>query len=366
MISGIRHAWALLSSLTLGEYFQLAEWHQWLVLGVLALLAGAGVHYVLGYVLRFYWRGGKFQWWIALLAMPMLVFSVLALTGMYLLGIGAPRLSDALLQTAPEGQPALTAAVGTYLLEPALAHAEKRLGAAGPTRAQLEQALRAMPTEQLRQALGGERGDAPEPEAAKKAPEAAPQTTPQTAPQATPPGEAPPANAPIGERKLEPPPAPVTSSSAILGIVRDWITEPDQAFPEAITPAPADAAKPAPAAKSPPALGAYLVGLINEVSPDAALKPADWALIAGTRFTEHMLRPLLLEYLQRGALAGTILILLLNLGYFWTIQRMARGAKPTAAKPTVAKPAAPAPPKAAPAAANPPAADPPKKEAGAG
>jgi hypothetical protein len=340
MISGIRHAWALLGGLTLGEYFQLAEWHQWLVLGVLALLAGAGVHYVLGYVLRFYWRGGKFQWWIAILAMPMLVASVLALTGMYLLGIGAPRLADALLQAGPEGQASLTAQVGTYLLEPALAHAEKKPGALGPTRHQLEQALRAMPTEQLRQALGGDREDAPAPEASKEAPPAAPQ--------ATPPGDAPaPSNAPNAEPQMEPPPAPVTAATVILKIVRDWITEPNQAFPEET--APADTGKPAPtptpAAKSPPTLGTYLIGLIGEVSPDAALPPADWTLIAGTRFGEHMLRPLLLEYLQRGALAGTILILLLNLGYFWTVQRMARGAKPPAAKPTAAKPDADAPPK---------------------
>ena len=360
MISGIRHAWALFGSLTLGEYFQLAEWHQWLVLGALALLAGAGVHYVLGYVLRFYWRGGKFQWWIAILALPMLVFSVLALTGLYLLGIGAPRLTDALPQAAPEGQPALTAEVGTYLLEPVLAHAQKNPGAPGPTRRQLEQTLRAMPTEQLREALGGELEDAPEPEAPKE--------TPEAAPQATPPGEAPPANDAAGtEPQVEPPPAPVTASTVVKEIVRDWITEPDQTFPEEI--APAEAGKTAPAAKAPPTLGAYLAALIGEVSPDAALPPADWTLIAGTRFTEHLLRPLLLEYLQRGALAGTILILLLNLGYFWTIQRMARGAKPPAAKPAAsktadAKPAAPAP--AAPAAATPPVAEPPKKEAGAG
>jgi hypothetical protein len=61
--------------------------------------------------------------------------------------------------------------------------------------------------------------------------------------------------------------------------------------------------------------------------------------------------------LQRSALAGAILILLLNLGYFWIIARMNR--PPKAPAKTVPAPSAAAP-------ASPSASPPPKQEAGAG
>jgi len=357
MISGIRHAWDLLASLSAGEWLHLAEWHEWVVLAVLALMAGLGAHYLLGYVFRFYWRGGRFQWWIAILAMPVLVLSVFALTGMYLLGVGSPRLIDSILQSAPEDRPGLTAEVGAYLLEPALAHAERGSEVPGPTRMELQQALSAMSSEQLREALGGEREES----AAEAAPP--PAASPQTAP---PPGEPAPRLVPgdqDSEAESEPAPASPNSTEVILRIVKDWVTDPNQTFP-----GDAESAKEGEAPATPPApptLAAYLIDLIGEVSPDAALDSGDWTLIAGTRFAEQLLRSLLLEYLQSSALAGTVLILLLNLGYFWIIQRMARGARTPAVK--ASTPGSPpksvaSPPKPATA----PAGDGPKKEAGVG
>src|SRR3972149_3988838 len=99
-MSGIRNAWALVTSLRWEDQAHLATWHLWIVLLLLALLAGAGAHFLLGYGLRFFWRAGRFQWWIAIMTPPMLTASIVALVWCYLLATGAPRLTDRLLEGA--------------------------------------------------------------------------------------------------------------------------------------------------------------------------------------------------------------------------------------------------------------------------
>jgi hypothetical protein len=337
-MSAIRDAWNLIISLRLEDHYHLAVWHQWAVLLVLAVAAGFGVHYLLGYVFRFYWRGGRFQWWIAILALPMLMLSTLVLVWSYVLATGAPRLMDRLLLEHAEGRSPLIQEIGAYLLQPAFQGAELDPGASGPTRDQLSQALKAIPQDDLRAALSA----IAEPGAAESEPPAeAPASQPPAAEDE--PGKVQAAEEDSGEIG----PVPV-----IREIVREWITDPEQSWPKTT-----DAGEPAqgqePGGQLSP--GEFILSLIGEIPADAALREGDWAYIAGVRFEERLLHLLLLEYFDAAAIAVAILVVLLNLGYFWTLSRMNR---PPAAK----RPAAP---KAAatPSSAPLPPADPLKRDA---
>ena len=348
-MTGLWNAWSLVTSLRWEDHAHLAAWHLWLVLLVLGGFAGFGAHYVLGYIFRFYWRQGRFQWWIALLALPVLMVSTFALIWTYALDTGAGRLSDRLLHDAGQGEPPLAIQVGAYLLQPAFDHAPVEPGAAGPTGAALAQALAALPADSLRKALGAESEDNEEAEESARAPAAQAPPAPADAPAAEPPqaeGGAPPA-----EETIRPAPRPHLAAAetpagpapVILAIVREWITDPDQSWPILEAGEGERAAGREPGAPLSPA--DFIVSLIREIPAESALPASDWAYVAGQRFDERLLGPMLLEYLHTSAATLAILIVLLNVGYFWMISRMNR--PPKAAKTAAPKATAQAePPKA--------------------
>jgi hypothetical protein len=255
--------------------------------------------------------------------------SVLALVWAYILAAGAPRLIHRLLDEPEEGQLSLASDIGVYLLQPAFDLAGSEPGAPGPTGGAIAGAFAAMTQDELREALGAparspaEASGAPEP-----APEAHGEPDGEAAPEAAP-RESPP---PPDVREPMPPEVPelLGPQPAILDIVRAWITDPDQTWPDR---APGEAERPSgqePGAALSP--NDYIPSLIGEVPAEAALAESDWAYIAGYRFSERVVRSMLTGYLRRGALAVVIALLLFNLGYFWVISRMNR--PPAAAKTT--------------------------------
>jgi hypothetical protein len=121
----------------------------------------------------------------------------------------------------------------------------------------------------------------------------------------------------------------------ILAIVRDWITDPEQSWPDA---KPAEGERPTGNEPGSPLSPAdFIASLIREIPAESALPEPDWAYIAGQRFDERLLGPMLLEYLDWSAIALAVIVLVLNVGYFWVLSRMNR--PPKAAKAAAPKPA---------------------------
>jgi len=324
-MSTVQSAWRLLTGLPLDRYLLLADWHQWAVLIALGILASFGLHYLLGYLFRFYRRGGRLVWWIPAFTLPALTASVAALLGAYLLATGSAGLVSSLVGTPPEQ----AARLGQVLLGPAFERigepsfgrpadpgaaengppengqaetgpAEERPPEAALPRtvpppfeppaadsktllshARLSEVLRAIPVDDLRAALGGDPDGAPREEAGT-------------------PGAA----------------------EVVMTLAREWISDPDQSWPEWI-PAPGEASV---RAADDDALvpAEFILSLVGEIEEDAALPQADWAYVAGTRFEQRVLVPLFTDYLHYAAIAVAIAVASFNLVFFWLMVKAKR------------------------------------------
>ncbi len=337
-MSMVQSAWRLLTGLSLDRYLLLADWHQWAVLIALGILASFGLHYLLGYVFRFYRRGGRMVWWIPTFTLPALTASVAALLGAYLLATGSAGLVGSLVGAPPEQ----AARLGQVLLGPAF----ERIGEPSFGQPADPGAAENGPPEN-----GQAESGLPE----ERPPEAA-------LPRTVPPRSAPPA-ADSPEDGLESPAAadsktllsharlsevlraiPVDDLRAALGgdpdgapleeagtpgaadvvmtLAREWISDPDQSWPEWI-PAPGEASV---RAADDDALvpAEFILSLVGEIEEDAVLPQADWAYVAGTRFEQRVLAPLFTDYLHYAAIAVAIAVAVFNLVFFWLMVKAKR------------------------------------------
>lgn len=374
-MSAVFSTWKLLTGLGPDQAQLLAEWHLLALLGGLGLLAAFGLHWLVGHVFRFYRRGEKRLWYVAALTLPVLVVSVGVWLASYLLGTGADRLAAGLTRPPGEAAPRLSEALGEALLAPALG--ELPAAPRGPQPA--PEAAPAPEAQPAPQTPDAEDGDTPEAQAAPEgdaeadagageegapAPDAEPGTQgpadggdaapgPQNAPPGTGQGGGPPragdaitleelaealeAMSPETLREAFSEPSDARPDGAaqatVLAIALEWIGDPDQVWPEwPVTGIPAD---PRTDSDTPLDPAEFVLSLVEEVGPEAALPPEDWAYIAGVRFEQRVLTPLLADRFRVAAIVVASAMAVLDVLLFWGLWRLRRGKRP--AKPAEKK-----------------------------
>jgi len=291
-----------LTALAPEVYGRLSPWHLTALLGVLGLLAAVGLHHLLGHTFRFYRVRGGPSPWLAAPTLVVLAVSLEVLLVAYLLGTQADRLWALSVRQHDPGR--VRAVMGGLLLEPVFVRDDLRARAreAGLTAAELRQALRAMPSDALRQAYQ----DRLQNLRARPA-----------------------ALAGAGAGATPDLPAAAGRDLEVLGeATLRWLSDGDQDWPGglAATPAGPDggAERPAPESEGPFLLSAFLERLVGEVQSDTELSRENWEHVVGTVFTEHVLRPHMTAGTAYLAIAAAALVLLANALYFYAAVRLRR------------------------------------------
>lgn len=303
MIDQLTLLWRFLQLQPWMQWVTLVSWHLLAVLFVLGVLSAFGLHFLVGHVFGFYRRKGRLTRWVAWPTAVVYLVSVQALLAAYLLGVQAPELVRANLT----GE--VTTQLGRQLLAPAF---KRPVLAAQPSadvaKAALTTALHTYSELDYRSAL-----------VAEQVPLS------QFRPGAD--GEA-------GPR----------GPDVLVQIGLRWVTAPHSTWmgPERRLKAGASQGE------QPFFLPDFLVSLVDELPSGTVLPRLDWEHVAGTRFVEGVLRPLVEEYLVYLAGFAAALVLLIDLVYFLLMGRLKRIGQPKPAKkeaaPKPSKAASPAPP----------------------
>jgi hypothetical protein len=321
MLEPLELAWRLLASLPAARYLQLLPWHLEALLFGLGLLAAFGLHHLIGYTFRFYDAGGH-RALLAAVTLAVLVASLQALLLAYLLRTQAEALIRPALAPETAVQPA--ALLGSILLDPVFSDddldgdaqvAKDRLAAviAAQDDADWRAQLEAFRVEPRRLVLAK---PAPAPSALAPGTLSGPHSAvpPAAAPNyAAPPPATPPAAAPAEPGAPSAAPAftrPEDLVSAILvQIGLRWLLDPDQTWPEG---RPAGATGTAERLRLPD----FALALVDEIRDDAVLDRLDWEHVAGTRFVQTILQPVLVERVGRQAALLGFGVLAADAAYF--------------------------------------------------
>jgi hypothetical protein len=68
----------------------------------------------------------------------------------------------------------------------------------------------------------------------------------------------------------------------------------------------------------------YILSLVEEINGDSALQRGDWEHVAGSRFIQRVLEPLMVWQLRYLAVLVALLVLVTNLGVFFLISQLKR------------------------------------------
>lgn len=331
MIDHLVLVWQFLQAQSPAVAVRLVSWHLLAVLVGLGVLAAFGLHFLLGHVLRFYRRKDRHARWVAWPTGLVLLVSVQVLLGAYLLAVEAPHL----VRRNLTGE--VTARLGRVLLDPAFAspvlaaHPEDQV-----PKSALKEALRGSSELEYRERLRSQ----------------------FASPEALAGGGGDGALTSAGPR-------------ALVQIGLRWVTAPQNVWFAPVRAGGPDAAGGEDAAGAgsdePFFLPDFLASLVDELGEGTVLARLDWEHVAGTRFVEGVLRPLVQEYLAYLALALALIVLLLDALYFLLMRRLKRIGQPRSAKaggkstakapakggaqPPAKAPARPTPPAAAPGSA---------------
>lgn len=277
----LRLLWGFLRVHPLSSYLSLAPWHLITILAVLGLLAALGLHQLLGHWLGFYHRRGRATRWIAAPTLVVYMVSVQVLLAAYGLGVRAPALVSVSLESETPR------AMGELLLAPAFAAAPLAAQPeSGVEQSALIAAIRSHSDLEYRDALRAE-GNA--------------------------------ATALLDPGRETPP----TPSEILVQVGLHWI-----ATNEAPPPVPQPASEEGATVVAPPPeavrLPDFLATLVHEVRPGLPLARMDWEHVAGTRYLEDVLLPVMEEYLTYLAAALATLVVLFNLFYAYIVRRVKR------------------------------------------
>ena len=127
-------------------YFAPLPWHLLVVLAVLGVLAAGGLHHLLGYTYRFYHVPSGTVGWLALPSFALLLATVLGLIGVYLMTALAPDMVRFALASPAARASAIP--IGSMLLAPAFSGGGE--SSQGLDRAGLSRALHAYSSKELR------------------------------------------------------------------------------------------------------------------------------------------------------------------------------------------------------------------------
>ena len=114
-------------------------------------------------------------------------------------------------------------------------------------------------------------------------------------------------------------------ASLLLAMVRVWLTDTGQSWPTGVAIAERRGAA-HPDGQAPFLLGEFVPALIGEIGEDDALPRDAWEHVAGTRFVEYVLQPLLTDYFVYSAVTAAALVLLIIVAYLSGLMRLRRWA----------------------------------------
>jgi hypothetical protein len=332
MIDLLTLLWQFLRAQPTLQYVSLASWHLLAVLVVLGVLSAFGLHFLVGHVFGFYRRKERLVRWVSLPTLLVLLVSLQALLGAYLLGVRSEALVHANLTTGVAEQ------LGKVLLEPAFQGALLlNVPADQVNKDVLKNALHTSPELDYRNQLAAR---------------LLPPDELQRAMQGT---------------------APPLGADVLVQIGLHWVTESHASW-FGSEPAPAAAGNGGAGADAGAAGGDksggafflpdFLISLVDELPAGTVLPRVDWEHVAGTRYVENVLRPLMNEYLSDLAIVLAVIVLLLDALFFLLMRRLKRIGLPRPAK-AKAPPKSPPKPGPAPSAAKSPAPDAPGGKPGA-
>jgi len=337
MLDSLGLGWRLVGAIPVQRYLQLLPWHFTALLIALGVLAAFGVHHLVGCTFRVYGGEGRRRRLVATLTFWLLLGSMLALLLAYVVGTRPEALVRPAL--APEGALQPGAELGAILLDlPFRLLETERVADELTVRRLIPEAIR-NPNRENRIAkdrLAAAIAELKDPDyrAAVEpfvvpedrlvlAPEAPPPASPASPPAPSAPPTAPSPSgqptspaAPANPPGRSAPPAPVVTrpddliSAIVVQMGLRWMLKPDQAWPAAL------AAGAGNSAVLPLRLPQFTLALIGEVQDGAALDRAGWERVAGTRFVQVVLQPLLLEAVGRWAVFLALGVLLVDAAYF--------------------------------------------------
>ena len=276
-------------------WIALVSWHLAAVLGVLGLLGGLGLHFLAGHLFGFYRRKGRLARWISIPSLLIILPSVQVVLAAYLVAVNAQELVW-LNRTDP-----VVEKLGAHLLEPAFRNPLLFNAAEGGIQAGvLKNVLNTITEDVYREAIVA--------------------------------GIVPPLAAGSPEDPLG------AGGAIMLQVGLRWLTGPHGTW---LTPLdPAGGGEPAGEGERPRGepdgglffLPTFMKGLIAQLPDNEALSRSQWEHIAGTRFVEGYLQPVMVEYLTYFAILAALLVLLADTVLFSLLRRIKRIGLPSPEK----------------------------------
>lgn len=324
MLDSVELMSRLLGALPATRYVQLLPWHFTALLIALGVLSAIGVHHLIGWTFGVYLAGGFRLRAGAAATLAVLLVSIQALLLAYVLRTQADQLVRRLLTPEDAVQPATV--LGSILLDPAFSGeeldqethvAKDRLAGvivamddedfhAGIETFLVSPGKLAMATPTT--AKGGTDASQP-PSSSQPAPpsQTIPPSGPGTKPEAK--AQAPAASAVFTNRND-------LISAIIVQIGLRWVLDPSQTWPQAM---PAGTGS---TVEQHLRLPEFALALIDEIQDDAVLDRLDWEHVAGTRFVQAVLQPVLLDQVGRSAGLLAVCVIALDLAYFAVAARV--------------------------------------------
>ena len=314
MLESLELSWRLLAALPPQSFLLLLPWHFTALLAGLGVLAAIGVHHLIGFTFGLYSEGGFRRRLAGAFTLAMLIVSIQGMLLAYVLHTQADALIRPLL--APENAVQPAGVLGSILLDPAFSD-EDLAGETHVAKDRLAAVVVATDDEDYRSGL----------ETFLVNPGRLVLAVP---PRFTPPGAADtprPPDAP-GEKPGEPPTSKAGDkagaftnrddliSAIVVQIGLRWVLAPGQTWPQAM---PAGTGS---TADQHLRLPEFVLALVDEIQDDAVLDPLDWEHVAGRRFVQAVLQPVLAERVGRSAGLLALAIVALNLAYFGTVGRV--------------------------------------------
>lgn len=300
-------AWRFVLDHPATPYLVPVPWHLLAVLIVLGLLAAAGLHHLLGYTYGFYRVPAGIAPWLALPSLAVLLVSVQVLLGIYLLTALAPDVARFALN-APAAKSS-AAQIGNMLLSPA--YGRQTAGepeGGGINKAGLRRALYAYSQKELRD------GFRKQLQAAQAQLEGASITAPEGASATAPQGAA--------------------ASPELLLLALRWAAEDHEDWPpgteeEAARALDSGGGGAGTAADAKPVLSLYILSLVAEIGGDLDMARTDWAHVAGNRFIQRVLGPLMVWQVRYLALMLLALLVAADLAAFFLLAQLKSAVRAT-------------------------------------
>ena len=275
-------------------------WHLLAVLVVLGLLATGGLHHLLGHTYGFYKVPGGVAGWLAFPSFAVLLVSVQVLIAAYLIAALAPEMVR--FSLASRAAQASAMPIGNLLLSPAFAGAGggglgEKSGepAAGLNKAGLNRALHANTPKELRANFRRQ----------LKQVRAEPISF---------------TDAPDGDGQA----SPELFLLALQWAAEDHLDWPPQAQEGNPRAGEFEGAGGSAAAEGGASLSRSILSLVDEISWESDMTRRDWAHVAGNRFIQRVLGPLMVWQVRWLAVVTLILLLAGNLAVLFVLGQLKR------------------------------------------